>query len=86
MKIKTAQYYETSAGQPVKTLEEWKRAELTQCFPTDLMAAVDHVLKHADDILGILSATERGRPNGAKDKKPRKKIVNVMPVLPTPVA
>lgn len=77
MKPKTTQYYETTSGQPVKTLDEWKRAEVAALVPAEL---VDEVLIHAADLIEILSATERGRPRGAKNKTTRKK-----PATPTVV-
>ena len=75
MKIKTTQYYETSAGTPVKTIAEWRLAEVQHLFPS-LSETITPtlIIENADALVEILSHKEKaGRPAGARDKAPRKK-------------
>ena len=74
MKIKTTQYYETSAGTPVKTIAEWRLAEVQHLFPS-LSETITPtlIIENADALVEILSHKDKGRPAGARDKAPRKK-------------
>lgn len=69
---KTVQLYETRSGATVKTLDEWKFAEITQLLPPELATSVVHIVNHADALIEILSVREKGRPLNRKDSKPRK--------------
>ncbi len=87
MKPKTTQYYETSDGTPVKTLAEWKQAEVLRVINDagiDDPEVVKTIIQKSDRLIEILSIKEKGRPNGAKDRKPRKRTIEV--TTPAPVA
>lgn len=94
MKPKQLLFYETSDGTPVKTLDDWKRAELCSTLngwmneqkftlPAEsINAIVSSMIMDGGVLSLILSATERGRPNGAKDKKPRVKKMAPPTIVP----
>jgi len=83
MKPKITPYYETTSGTAVKTLSEWKQAEmviyLTQFDPmagADRLIVeqfADQLIANPEPLVSILSVREpKGRPAGAKDRPPRK--------------
>lgn len=89
MKIKQPEIvpmFRTSAGAAVETLEQWKEAELSTLLATAFSgdgaaAATENtarfLLSNAETVVAILGVVERkGRPVGAKDKKPRKRAAN----------
>lgn len=81
MKIKKPEIipmFKCSSGPPVESLPLWKSVELKlklrDAIPDDvtLDCVVSKLLDFAEDFIAILWLKEKGRPNGAKDKKPRK--------------
>lgn len=85
MKPKIVPFYETSSGTPVKTLAEWKSAELTTIFSflnaeaVFPQAVVGVLIDKASDVIAILSAKELGRPLNRKDGAPRVRKPKVVP-------
>lgn len=73
--------FKTSGGKAVATLDEWKAVELKDHLENNIIGLTqDHeevvistLLAKSDAFIAILAVKERGRPNGAKDKKPRKR-------------
>jgi len=96
MKPKLIPYYETTDGRAVKTLREWKEAEIFYClkdwkdeFAEDidqdvLNKLVAVVIDQSFEFTEILGIKEKGRPTGAKDRKPRKRVKaeNTEPATP----
>ena len=83
MKIKKPEIipmFKCSSGPPVESLPLWKRAEIAallatfkgQFTPATTDELVTFLVDHAEAFISILWLKEKGRPNGAKDKKPRK--------------
>lgn len=81
MKIKKPEIvpmFKCSAGPPVETLPLWKRAELDaklkDAISDDVTreVVVTRLIEDSEDFIAILWLKEKGRPNGAKDSKPRK--------------
>lgn len=80
MKIKKPEIvpmFKCSTGPPVETLDLWKSAELEALLkdrvpPNEAATLAAFLLEHAEEFVAILWLKEKGRPNGAKDKKPRK--------------
>lgn len=84
MKPKQVPCYETPNGL-VKTLAEWKAAQVFEILKgwKDNAAEgmtgdafnrlVGHIATNSDALVEILSVKEKGRPAGARDRKPRKK-------------
>lgn len=73
MKPKTIQLYECTSGATVKTLAEWKVAEVKHLLgdhPTGLKA--DEIILNADALIEILSVKDKGRPLNRKDSTKRK--------------
>lgn len=90
MKPKRVEMYETSDGQTVKSLQDWKAKELLLAFSTgqaslaEVRSAVspsliEVMLNNADRIVGILSVKETGRPLNRKDSQPRKRPATKLP-------
>lgn len=79
MKPKITPYYETSDGRAVKTLDEWKRAEINFCLKNQIgdvpSTIVDAILTQAGALVDILSQVERGRPKGSKTRNKTKLAV-----------
>lgn len=70
--------YKTPTGL-VETLAQWKSESLKGVFASTEFteasqgAAIRLCIQHADEVVEILSHREKGRPTGAKDRKPRTK-------------
>lgn len=99
-KPKITPYYETTDGSAVKTLQEWKQKEIFHRLKswrdgaldlsTDMfIRLVSLIVEDSADIVEILSIKEKGRPVGAKNRKPRvNKITTENPktaTLPLPI-
>lgn len=70
---KIVKLFETTSGETVKTLEEWKESELKSLFSGEtVQSMVKAAIKHTDTLIEILSVKDKGRPLNRKDSKPRK--------------
>ena len=69
--------FKTFSGKEVLTVDEWKSEEIGTFLVDEdgarsVVSAASELIKHADEVIAILSYKERGRPAGKKDSKPRK--------------